>query len=324
MEPLADLFLRNNAALEDRVQQVFTGTYKQHRGRNLGVVLIGRCAQAVDAARFSNHTKGSSVMVIGSSVGTHQTGYAIFPAPPGNPGPASVATLKISGEAFATPTITLSVVVNNTICGTLTPDDFVILFDGAPLTREVTTLTVVGSHALAPEINPNNDYTFVWSGDCDVNGNITLTSGQDAACTVTFSDRPLAITDFFACDFAGGSGAPGDDFRNVTRDWTHAAIVHGPCLSLAYTATIVLPVSGVSFTPDGDFASSEEPDRCAGCDPTLGAGFRMGDGLVVAGSVALDTVIRISVSGPQGTAEADAYIVKGTGDPDNSPLGPCF
>ena len=323
MEPLANLILRVTSALEDRVQQVFTGTYEQPRGGKLGKVLIGRCVQAVDAARFANHSKGDRVMVVGSNVGIHQTGYTILPAPPGNPGPASVATLRISGDSFAAPTITLSVVVNNAICGSLTPDDFVILFDGTPLAREVLTITTVGTHVLDPAINPNNDYTFAWSGDCDVDGNITLVSGQDAACTITFSDRPFAITDFFACDFLGLSGAPGDDFRNVTRDWSHAAVVHGPCLSGAYTATIVLPVTGVSFTPSGDLVSSEEPDRCAGCDPTLGAGHRMGTELVVDISVPLDTVIRISVSGPQGTAEADAYTVKGTGNPNNSGLDPC-
>lgn len=103
MEPLANLLLRVTSALEDRVQQVFTGTYEQPVGGKLGRVLIGRCVQAVDAARFSNHNKGDGVMVVGSNSGTHQTGYAILPAPPGNPGPASVATLKISGESFAAP-----------------------------------------------------------------------------------------------------------------------------------------------------------------------------------------------------------------------------
>ncbi len=103
MEPLANLFLRVTSALEDRVQQVFTGTYEQPVGGKLGRVLIGRCTQAVDAARFSNHNKGDGVMVVGSNAGTHQTGYAILPAPPGNPGPASVATLKISGQSFAAP-----------------------------------------------------------------------------------------------------------------------------------------------------------------------------------------------------------------------------
>jgi len=105
MEPLANLFLRVTSALEDRVQQVFTGTYEQPVGGKLGRVSIGRCIQAVDAARFSNHNKGSSVIVVGSNAGTHQTGYAILPAPPGNPGPASVATLKISGESFKAPEV---------------------------------------------------------------------------------------------------------------------------------------------------------------------------------------------------------------------------
>lgn len=99
MEPRADLLLRFRSRLVDDVQQVHRGTYVQPVGGKRGRVLIGRCEQEIDASRFSNHIKGSSVLVIG----TPATGFGIFPAPPGNPGPASVATLKIRGESFKAP-----------------------------------------------------------------------------------------------------------------------------------------------------------------------------------------------------------------------------
>lgn len=148
MEPLANLFLRVTSALEDRVQQVFTGTYEQPLGGKLGRVLIGRCVQSVDAARFSNHNKGDPVMVVGSNAGTHQTGYAILPAPPGNPGPAAVATLKISGVPFTAP-VPQEVVGLHFTLDDNPPTIFAFEYDqatGTPLELIMSTPALSGSH----------------------------------------------------------------------------------------------------------------------------------------------------------------------------------
>lgn len=227
------------------------------------------------------------------------------------------------------PTLRVEFVLINDGCGTNVREDFSILLDAVPFTIEADTEITTGPHTLLVDnalwpTSPN--YSVVWSGDCDVNGDFTASTGDVLVCTVTMDDQLLAITAALACDFLGNSGAPGEDYANVTRDWTHTVTIHGPCLTSGgvYTASIVSPVSGVTFPISNIVGTSTEyPGRCANCDRDLGRAFTIGSGMHVALSVPLSTVIRIRVTGPAGSAEADTFEVVATGNPGNAGTGGC-
>ena len=231
MEPLANLILRVTSALEDRVQQVFTGTYEQPVGGKLGRVLIGRCTQAVDAARFSNHHKGDGVMVVGSNAGTHQTGYAILPAPPGNPGPASVATLKISGESFAAPEdeiLNLRFLVPTGIPPSATSavhPGTLNLTQGTFDIDTGTTLDSITWGTLLPDLGTFRKYWILPGGGEDVGANSICAS-------VSLGDGASAI---------GNDGRTAIQLYNTT---TSTVTEH---LSTAVGSRFMQPV------PDGDF-----------------------------------------------------------------------
>lgn len=319
MSRLADAIARYTRGEIFHRRQIRRGSFVRPYGLRRGLVRLGACGQIVRGDRLSDLEPGASVLVASDGPRT------ILSAPPTRTGPATAVTRRLSGEPYkGTASLTVSVFVTNDGCGTLTEDGFSLFLDGAPIVRDAVTEIPPGPHVLTTSPDPHPDYTIAWSGDCDASGAFEAVPGGTYFCDVDFDDKPLAITGFFACQASGGSGAPGDDYTRLTKDWTHAVTVHGPCIGFGYTASVVFPASGVTFTPNGNITSSENPSRCTGCDATLGTGWRMGDGLTVDASVPTGTVIRISLSGPEGTVEADAFeVVSATGNPNNTPLGPC-
>ncbi len=98
-------------------------------------------------------------------------------------GPVTTATTTINLPTCTPPPATLHVVtqVTNNSGGSAAASSFSlhVKLDGAD---------VAGSPGASA------GYAQAFGGDCDANGNITLTSGADMTCTLTNDDRPASVT----------------------------------------------------------------------------------------------------------------------------------
>ena len=100
--------------------------------------------------------------------------------------------------------------------GSALPDDFNLTLDGGAVLSSVENQVNPGVHT-ADETQLAG-YTFVgFSGDCDVNGNVTVALGETLECVLTNDDQPaIVIVTKNVINDDGGSALP-DDF-NLTLD----------------------------------------------------------------------------------------------------------
>ena len=85
-------------------------------------------------------------------------------------------------------TITVNVVVVNNNTGTKKPGDFSIAVDTQGVMNGVATTFPTGSHIVSQTADPN--YTTTITGDCDSQGNVILSNGEQKTCTITNDDIP--------------------------------------------------------------------------------------------------------------------------------------
>jgi uncharacterized repeat protein (TIGR01451 family) len=90
--------------------------------------------------------------------------------------------------------LTLEKTVVNDDGGTATEDDFQAYIDTDDVDWDVAVPLVAGTYT-ASEITSVTGYDpSDWSGDCDADGSITLTPGQNATCAITNDDIAPTIT----------------------------------------------------------------------------------------------------------------------------------
>jgi uncharacterized membrane protein YgcG len=89
------------------------------------------------------------------------------------------------------PTLTVTKIVINDDGGTAVVGDFPLFIDGFPVTSGVASTTSAGAHTVS-ETTLAGYSASVWGGDCNPDGTISLTPGQNANCTITNDD--VAVT----------------------------------------------------------------------------------------------------------------------------------
>jgi LPXTG-motif cell wall-anchored protein len=102
-------------------------------------------------------------------------------------------------------TLTLVKTVVNTGGGTLTQDNFQASIDGTDVDWDTPTDLEPGTYTAAETTQPG--YTAsAWGGDCDAQGNVTLTAGQNATCTITntYIEIPSLSINKLVDDLNGG------------------------------------------------------------------------------------------------------------------------
>lgn len=90
------------------------------------------------------------------------------------------------------PTLTVTKIVVNDHEGTMTVSDFPLFVNGLPVTSGVTSFMAEGSYVVTETNQPG--YFGSFSGDCDANGNVTLTFGTAQNCIVTNQDADATLT----------------------------------------------------------------------------------------------------------------------------------
>ena len=88
------------------------------------------------------------------------------------------------------PTLTVEKVVVNDNGGTATTSDFALFVDGMMTTSGVATTSTIGAHTVSE--TASSTYSMSISGDCAVDGSITLAAGDVKTCTITNDDNPPA------------------------------------------------------------------------------------------------------------------------------------
>ncbi len=138
-----------------------------------------------------------------------------------------------------TPKLTVIKVVTNDNGGTKTVSDFPLFVDENPVTSGVANSFSVGAHIVSE--TTDSTYSSTISGDCDVNGNITLAAGDNKTCTITNNDNApsLGLRKTITKDNGG---------QNNETDWTLTATGAGDTLTNLSGTT---PVdSGSNFKAD--------------------------------------------------------------------------
>ncbi|MEN9582631.1 MAG: hypothetical protein RL641_585 [Candidatus Parcubacteria bacterium] len=91
--------------------------------------------------------------------------------------------------------LTVIKVVQNIHGGNNVVADFQLFADGAadiPMTSGISASVPVGVYSVSE--TGVSGYTATFSGDCDAEGNITLSNGDNKTCTITNTDLPANIT----------------------------------------------------------------------------------------------------------------------------------
>src|SRR6185436_3462796 len=107
------------------------------------------------------------------------------------------------GGGGAGANITVTKVVVNDNQGKAVVGDFVLKVGQAVVTSGIlATNFPAGSYAVTESGGPSG-YTATFSGDCDKDGNITMSAGQSYTCTITNNDEGQAAP---TTTTGGGSG----------------------------------------------------------------------------------------------------------------------
>jgi hypothetical protein len=144
--------------------------------------------------------------------GTHtvsETALAGYEAFPWGDGCSADGTITVAIDEDATcsvvnddiaPTVTLTKTVVNDDDGTATVLDFQAYLDGQPVPWGVPQPVVSGTHTVSEALLFAYS-SGSWGGDCDQQGNVTLSTGQSALCSITNDDwfrkyYPLMLKDY--------------------------------------------------------------------------------------------------------------------------------
>ncbi|MCC7357059.1 hypothetical protein IT408_00960 [Candidatus Uhrbacteria bacterium] len=120
-----------------------------------------------------------------------------------NGGPISVtANISDPTKNCNPSSITVNKVVTNSIGGTKQANDFTLQVNNQTVINGEKNYFQPGTYTVS-EL-PDAAYTGTFSGDCDEQGNISLSAGQDAVCTLTNTDKPGMIT--FHLDITNDNG----------------------------------------------------------------------------------------------------------------------
>jgi len=123
------------------------------------------------------------------------------------------------------PTLTLVKNVVNLDGGTATQDDFQAKIDGDNVDWNEAVVLSAGDHT-ASETNLSGYSASAWGGDCDSDGSITLSPGQNATCTITNDDIEAGLTIKKLVTTNNGGDKTEDDFQGYINgdpvDWNDA------------------------------------------------------------------------------------------------------
>jgi hypothetical protein len=120
---------------------------------------------------------------------------------------------SVTSNTITTPTCSTTGTINvvktvvNDNGSTKVVADFPLFVNGSPVTSGATNAYAPGAYTVT-ETSDTNLYARTFSGDCDVNGHITLATGQSKICTITNNDVPPAFT--------GGNSSSGGSSGNLT------------------------------------------------------------------------------------------------------------
>ncbi len=95
--------------------------------------------------------------------------------------------------------------------GTLTQSSFPVAIGGA--TAQWGSNTVSPGTYTVSETQQSGYQASVWSGDCDANGNVTLTDNQTKTCSITNNDQPGQIRVIKSVTNDNGGNAVASDFQ---------------------------------------------------------------------------------------------------------------
>lgn len=113
-----------------------------------------------------------------------------------------------------------SLTVNKVVVGgTNVVGDFALFVDGMPVTSGVATTTLeAGVHTITETNLPG--YTATFSGDCNADGEVTLTAGGTAECTITntFATTTATTTSLTVTKVVVGGTATTSDFDLFVND----------------------------------------------------------------------------------------------------------
>ena len=104
---------------------------------------------------------------------------------------ARVDDVRVTGEATTT-TLTVTKIVINDNGGTETITDFPLFVDGNPVVSGAVNDVSPGTYSVSE--TGDADYNTTFSGDCDSNGEVTLSQGDNKTCIITNDDIPPTLT----------------------------------------------------------------------------------------------------------------------------------
>jgi|GEM_PF-4657413 len=121
--------------------------------------------------------------------------------------------LLIFDAAATTATLTVTKVVVNDDAGTSVAGDFALTLDGVSITSGVATTTDPGTYTVAEAAVEG--YTGTFSGDCALDGTITMVAGEVYTCTLTNDDNTVG-------------GGDDDDDNGGSNSGTHRKPIINP------------------------------------------------------------------------------------------------
>ncbi len=103
-----------------------------------------------------------------------------------NLSPGENVTCTITNSRLPKLTVVKQVINDNG--GTKQISDFPLFVNGSSVTSGTTNIYSTGSYVVSE--TTDNGYTATFLGDCDAQGNVSLSYGDDKTCTITNNDKP--------------------------------------------------------------------------------------------------------------------------------------
>ncbi|MEI7511202.1 MAG: ice-binding family protein [Candidatus Peregrinibacteria bacterium] len=135
--------------------------------------------------------KGSIIAPAGITIGANTTwiGRALAF---GGTVTTDANTITVPTCTLAAPTLRVIKIVINNNGGTKTVNDFPLFVNGVAVISGAITSFPASVTPYAVTEPTNAQYTQTFSGDCNVSGNVTLSSGNIKTCTITNDDIPVS------------------------------------------------------------------------------------------------------------------------------------
>jgi hypothetical protein len=177
---------------------------------------------------------GSAISLLNGTITTGDTDHIIVPTCS-----APVTTSGGSSLGSSLNSVTIFKEVINDNGGTSTAANFPLFVSGTPVTSGNTVYLASGTYKVT-ETNNISKYKATFSGDCNANGQITVTAGSshNYVCYLTNSDVALAVV-------------PVPPLINVTKIPSPLALPSGPG-TVTYNYTVsnvgIVPMTNVTVT----------------------------------------------------------------------------